>query len=114
MPAKFVPNPEGIALFRASPGIAAALQIHAQQAVDAAKLIAPIASEPPSIGEAGDYLRGLAAHSGVDGGRALARVVGHDFKSVWIEFGSIHMPVYAVLRRACESVGLHIEADRGA
>ena len=43
----------------------------------------------------------------------VARVNAWKFTSHWIEFGSVHNPPYAPLRRATEAAGLRFEDTKG-
>jgi hypothetical protein len=74
-----------------------ALRAQAEAAAAAAREMAPV--------DSGDYRDGIKADSDRDP-IARAAVVATDFKSHWIEFGTIRQPARAILRRACEAVGL--------
>lgn len=90
--ARFVVNPNLIPeLKRTQTPI---LEESANQAVAAAKSVAPVRS--------GDYQRGIKTV--VQGDKVF--VSATDWKSHWIEFGSIHNSPSAPLRRGVRAVGL--------
>lgn len=82
-----------------------AMEIRAERIASAARDIAPV--------ETGDYKAGIEAVSGIVDGVATGRVNARDFKSHWVEFGTVKQPARAVLRRAVDSVGLHLIGGRG-
>lgn len=53
----------------------------------------------------GDYMNSIEARQDEDGNWYIA---AGDFKSWWIEWGSVHNPKIGTLRRACAEVGLEV------
>ena len=82
------------------------LRVKARRGAILAKAIAPV--------ETGDYQRGIIADAGLDErGEAKGRIIAKDWKSGFIEFGTIKTPARAILRRAAETLGLRYEDGRG-
>ncbi len=98
--AKYVPLPGVEGLVATDPRMAAALEVVALPALKAAQQLAPI--------DEGDYWEGLKVKTGLYQGRAVARIMATDFKSNWIEFGTVKMAAQAVLRRACDAANLRL------
>ena len=77
-----------------------------------------IAKEGQRIAEAeayrsGDYMRGIgAAAVGLASGELSGQVQAKDWKSNWVEFGTVNTPARAVLRRAAEALGYRPEGGR--
>lgn len=99
---RFVPNPLFPGQLLRSTILLDDLEEQAQEIADAAKELAPVLS--------GAYRDGLVGVAGQDGGEVQGRVVGRDFKSGWIEFGTSDTPAFAPIRRAAESKGYNVEA----
>lgn len=98
---KFVYNPTAEELLKHTAEMAAHLKYAAEKGADAAKAVAPVRT--------GDYRDSIEADSSASEGKA--RVLATDFKAQWIEFGTIHTPTFAPLRRGAESAGLKVEAS---
>ncbi len=79
----------------------------AQRIVGEAKAIASAEAY-----ETGDYLNGLEARVELDGDGIRGQAVATDEASVFIEFGTQHMPPEAPLRRAAERTGFRLQAHR--
>lgn len=101
MATKFVPNPAAPELLKRTPQMAAKLKHSADEAAEAARGLAPVRT--------GDYRDSIEGQSLPSEGKA--RVVAKDFKSIWLEFGTIHTPTFATLRRGVEAAGLRIESS---
>lgn len=87
------------------------MRVYAEAGEKAAKDIAPVGR----YAGGGDYRDGIEATVGVRGARGgviVGRVNAKDFKSHWIEFGTIRQPAKAVLRRALERVGFIVYRRR--
>lgn len=84
----------------ALPTTAAEMGDRADKALEVAKVMAPVAT--------GAYQRGLRSDSGVEDGKAKGRLVGTDWKSGLIEFGTEKTPAFATIRQAVESTGLRL------
>jgi hypothetical protein len=99
-----------MARFQANPNFAAELEAEskaakrsaAEDVASAAKSIAPV-----DIPGGGSYRDGIEV---VETGGEI-RVEGTDWKSHWIEWGSVNNPVFAPLRRAVRAVGLRLTED---
>lgn len=75
--------------------------------VKAAEVIA-IATAPV---ESGDYKEGISSDVGYDErGKVIGRLLATDWKSVWVEFGTIKTPAHATLRKAMDAIGLRVSA----
>jgi hypothetical protein len=101
---KYVPNPLATKLLGRTPEMAGFMKLKADAAVEVAQKLAPV--------ESGDYKDGLEAHEGVYLGSAAASIAGHDYKTLWIELGTSERPAQAVMRRAVESVGVIVKANK--
>src|SRR4051812_7768685 len=97
---KFVPNPKARLEIQRSPAMAAFLKTHVEAAAEYARSIAPV--------ESGDYRDGIEADVGVVGPLAEGRIIGNDWKTIWIEKGTSERAAHAVLRRAADSAGIKI------
>lgn len=100
---KYVPNKAGEKIIARSPRMLVMLKGRASAGAAVAKQIAPR--------QTGAYADGIVAEAGIDDGMAKGRINAKDFKSNWIEFGTGApgpTPAYAVLRRACDAVGLSL------
>lgn len=102
---KFVPNPLGSKLLARTPEMQGFMKLQADAAAEVARQIAPVQS--------GSYRDGIETHEGVFAGMAAASLAGHDYKTLWIELGTSQRSADAVLRRACEAVGIHLVAKAG-
>ena len=106
-PMTYVPNPIGIAAAGASLAMEMALWARALQIVSLAQTIA----QQEAFDE-GDYYNGLEATHGIDEWKgipmAAALANAFDFKSAWIEYGSIHNTALHVMTRAAEGAGFHV------
>lgn len=88
-----------------SPQVGQALLARAEAGAKAARSLAPV--------DTGAYREGIQAEAGLEGPTMMARINAYDYKSHWIEFGSLGRPAKAVLRRACDIVGLRLTGGRG-
>jgi hypothetical protein len=100
---RFVPNPKFAQEIEREVEYRAGKMRVAEEVVNTARSIAPV--------EEGDYKAGLREiHEG-----PRVYVSGTDWKSHFIEWGTVDTPTFAVIRRACRMVGLNVnEAARGA
>lgn len=93
-----------------SPEVTAALDNLAQEVCDHAKSIAPVFGETgrderrqqPPNDEPGAYRDSIHVESVNDQTR---RVISKDYKALWIELGSRHMPEYAVFAKTAVAFG---------
>lgn len=89
-------------------GIELALAEFAHEVRDHARSIAPVFGDlppkrdAPKDGEPGDYKDSIQC---MPYGPEHWRVYSNDFKAIWIEFGSIHMPEYAVFAKTAAYYG---------
>ena len=109
---RFIPNPIGIAAIASGPQMLAMLGAEVKKIEVVAKELAR-----QEAYQTGDYYRGIRSSSGYDkiDGKptAVGRVNAFDFKSGWIEFGSIKIqPPRRILQRAAEAVGHHLTVGR--
>lgn len=98
---RFVPNQLGIRqYFSSDPALARAVSAIADQIKERAQAIAPVRT--------GSYRDSIEVELARDDatGVLMARVNATDFKSHWIEFGTIDTPAFAPLRRALEGMGV--------
>lgn len=111
---RFIPNPVGIKQLQNSAQIKGALH-------EVAAAIAQVAQDiaRQEAYDTGDYMRGIRPASGIvteDGvKRAVGRVNAFDWKSGWIEFGSIHNPPpggHKILQRAAEAAGYKVSVGK--
>lgn len=105
---KFVKNPVVEEQLERTEDMLGALTSRASTVVPIAKALAPV--------KTGDYRDGIQLTPGfLEDGRAVARLNAMDFKSGWIEFGTIRIPAHAVLRRAAEAAGFNVvdKNDKG-
>jgi hypothetical protein len=103
---RFIPNPIGIAAIAVGPQMQGMLLIEAERIADAAKELAR--SEAYATG---DYYRGIRASAGLDGGKAAGRINAFDWKSGFVEFGTIKLqPARHILTRAAEALGYAVTA----
>jgi hypothetical protein len=101
---KFVPNPAGIKAVGATPAMVAAMK----QKADAVAAQAQDLARAEAF-ETGAYANGIEGIAGVEDATAIGRTSAKDFKSGWIEFGTLHQAAKHILARAAEMLGLHIE-----
>lgn len=104
---KFIPNPAAPVLLASTLEMQLMLGERAGAAADVAKEIAPVGE-----GIGGHYKDMIDGTSGIANGRALGRVNAWKFTSGWLEFGTSDTPVFAVLRRAVEAIGLRMTGGR--
>ena len=103
MASEFDENYIGIRAFlMTDPDLSAGLEEIALRVYKEADRIAPVgeADDP----HAGDYKASLYMEKHVSPSRMSWRVGSTDRKNYWIEYGTKHMPKFAVLRRALASV----------
>lgn len=87
-----------------------ALDEFAHEVADYAKSVAPVFGdlpphrEAPKHGGPGDYRDSIHVEP-VRVGALVRRVISRDFKAVWIELGSSHMPEYAVFAKTAAYFG---------
>ena len=93
----FRPNPALIAELKAEGVVDLYIRERAESAKTEAESIAP-------RGETGWY----ADHFVLEEDGDVQRLGNTDFAAHWVEWGSIHNPPYAVLRRAAQAAGLHL------
>lgn len=94
---KFIPNPTAPELLERTPAMRRMLEVKAERVAERARADAPV--------DTGDYRDGIKASAGFDArGNAVGRVNAFDFKSNWIEYGTIYMQAHAVLRRALDTL----------
>jgi len=93
----FRPNPGLIAELEAQGLLDAYVQEKAEELKAHAESIAP-------RGETGYY----ADHFVLEEDGGVFRVGNTDFAAHWVEWGSIHNPPYATLRRAVQATRLHL------
>ncbi len=96
---KYVPNPMVVPELERSLMMGVALETVAKAAAEKARGIAPVATD--------------AYAQSIEGGKVLegawrGRVMSADWKANWIEFGTIHEPAHATLRKGCEALGLRV------
>lgn len=96
----FKKDPGIEAMLRRSLEVEKALRLRAEAAASVAREIAPV--------DSGAYRDGIQAQSGIRGNVATARVNARDWKSHFIEFGTSQRAARAILRRACDAVGLKL------
>lgn len=77
----------------------------AEACADGAREASPVAD--------GDYRDGIEATTADREGEVVGRVNANDWKSHWIEWGSVNNPPHAPLRRGVLSAGLTFEEERG-
>lgn len=107
MATMFIPSPTGLKLTAMTETMAQALlSLAGEPIADAAKSLAPV--------DEGDYKDNIEATAGVEGASALARVNAFVMYASFIEFGTVDTPTFAVLRRACESLGLRLSSEHAA
>lgn len=110
---RFIPNPVGIKQLQQNAKMQFALRDVAETIAAAAKELAHREAYLT-----GAYANSIRASSGVqkteDGSRqAIGRVNAFDYKSAWIEFGSIHnQPPHKILQRAAEAAGYRVSVGR--
>lgn len=112
---RFIPNPVGIKQLQMGAQMKFALHSVAETIAEAAKSLARAEAY-----DTGAYERSIRPASGIDtdeGGTKtmIARVNAFDFKSGWIEFGSIHNPPpggHKILQRAAEASGYKVSVGR--
>jgi len=97
---RYVPNPAAPREIEASLFMKVALESAAKMAAGRAKDFAPV--------DSGDYRDSIVGESVDVGGRWIGRVWAKDWKSGWIEFGTVREQAHATLRRGCEAVGLRV------
>lgn len=93
----FIPNPGFSEEFAREPDTVDGLLEQAEEARQLAYDLAPV--------DEGDYREGLRAVAA--GGEVF--VIGTDYKSALIEYGSQNNPVFAPLRRGAQAANLSIE-----
>ena len=80
----------------------------AREVAEYAKSIAPVFGDraprrsAPADGEPGDYRDSIHVENRGVGKR---RVIADDFKAIWIEVGTTHMPEYAVFEKTAQHFG---------
>lgn len=89
---RFVIDPTFLRKLARDPSLIPPLKEAADAAAGKARDIGPV--------DDGDYRDGIKVAVGADEHGVLARVNANDFKSHWIEFGTIDTPAFAPLRRA--------------
>jgi hypothetical protein len=110
----FLPNPDADEEIMADDELRSGLADHAEPAAELAKNFAPVYegeyNRPgESYREPGSYRDSIQVIETDEGEVYLAAT---DWKAHWIEYGSVHNPVLAPLRRGAEGAGLNIaEAD---
>lgn len=82
-----------------APETRAVLTADAERAAQAARAAAPVAT--------GRYRDGI----GVESDATHVRLVGRDFKSHWIEWGTIRTRAHATLRNAAKRVASRLRED---
>jgi hypothetical protein len=110
MPNGFIFNKDAPEELAAEPDYKDGLEGQAEAAADAAKAFAPVGEvehvlKSGYVSRPGDYKRGIKTR--VVGNKVY--VIGTDFKSHWIEFGSVNNPISAPLRRGVTAVGLKFD-----
>jgi len=110
---RFVPNPLVVPQLAAGLAMKAAVHLEAVKVADAAKQLARAEAY-----DTGAYERGIRPASGLDKDPTvgyplqIGRVNAWDFKSGWIEFGSIHNVAKHILQRAAEAVGYTVQVSQ--
>lgn len=97
---RYVPTPGFEEMLERSPWIGQELLKKAALAAESAQQLA----QAEAYGE-GDYAEGIIADPGrvtIDQGRITAFVDARDFKSHWIEWGSLHNTAKHILQRGVE------------
>lgn len=92
MASRFVPNPAFPRLIAAGPQMVAGLHSLAEQKADIARSIAPVLT--------GAFRDSISAEGGVEGGKAVGRVLSDSPYWVYLEFGTSDTPTFATLRKA--------------
>ncbi|MGH2651415.1 MAG: HK97 gp10 family phage protein [Actinomycetota bacterium] len=100
---RFVPNPVGIEALKRSVGVQVVLTALGTALKAAAQSHAPV--------QTGKYRDSIEVEDGDLPG--TKRVVAHDFKANWIEFGTVDTPAFAPLRTAADSLGLRLRGGKG-
>lgn len=101
MPRAFIPNKNfSKELQRESREYQAGLAAAAKPAADLAKTFAPV--------KTGSYRDGIRVT--ID--RDQVRIDAMDWKSGFIEFGTVDTPIFSPLRRGVRAAGLRLEEDR--
>lgn len=95
---KFLPNPTAPELLERTPAMRDMLQAQAERVAERARETAPVLT--------GHYRDSIKATAGIEAGGAKGRVNAFDFKAHWIEYGTVTMRAYAVLRNALDAAGL--------
>ena len=110
---RFIPNPVGIKQLQTGAQLKFALHSVAETI---AKVAQEIARKEAYL--YGDYMRGIKPASGLEneaggGKKMVGRVNAYDWKSAWIEFGSIHnQPPHRILQRAAEAAGYKVSVGK--
>jgi hypothetical protein len=86
---RFIPNPD--------------FEIDVEKLAEAAAEAVPLAKSyaPVRSGAYRDSIKAVVAGK-------FAYLVATDFKAHWIEFGSVHNPAHAPLRRGAQAAGLRV------
>jgi hypothetical protein len=90
------------------PNMAQMLATYAEAGAENARADAPTGHRHRGL----HYRDSIHAAVGVDGRGPFGRVFSVDFAAHLVEFGSVHNPAYAPLRRGVEATGLRV-TDRG-
>lgn len=113
----FDANPNLLDTLGQAPWMAGELRLIAEDIARRAKSLGPKDDDAPHYVDLIDVDVGLVKRAGGSGGGwrsvYIARVNAFKFTSHWVEFGSVHNPPFAPLRRAVESVGYLRFKDSG-
>ncbi|GAC70729.1 HK97 gp10 family phage protein [Gordonia soli] len=95
---------------KVSPLVRKQLDKLAKEGADYAQSIAPVGTKRHTlksgyVDEPGDYRDSIYGTTVFVGGRWRGRVGARDYKAHWIEYGTVHMPKRAVMRRTAEHLG---------
>lgn len=103
---RFRPNYRAVAIIAASPQMVSEMGERAELVADNAR--AAWHASGPHPYETGEYVDGIDAVAGVEGGIAVGRVNAHKFTSAYIEYGTSDTPAFAPLRRGADAAGLKV------
>jgi hypothetical protein len=76
----------------------------AEAGAEYARSIAPV-GDPTTDPTSGDYKKNIEARRVERDGYFIWQIVAADFKSTWIEYGSVHNEKYRVLGKTAEHLG---------
>lgn len=101
---KFVPFLPGIKAIEMNPLMIAEMRRRAERIVVEARKIAQAEAF-----DTGAYYNSIKVASGVEDGQAVGRANAYDWKSHWIEWGTVNLPSKNVMTRGAEAAGYSVQ-----